>query len=67
MPDISMCSGKNCLMKETCYRYNAKPSEFMQTYFCEPPLKEDKTCDYYWENKNSDAKLRELKDKLDKI
>jgi hypothetical protein len=48
MPDITMCSGTNCPLKETCYRYTATPSEFMQSYFVNPPIKEDETCDYYW-------------------
>lgn len=47
MPDISMCSGLNCPLKETCYRYKATPS-FHQSYFMPPPLKEDTSCDYYW-------------------
>jgi hypothetical protein len=32
MPDISMCTNEECPLKETCYRYNATPSEFMQAY-----------------------------------
>lgn len=31
MPDISMCSNKKCKFKKDCYRFTAKPSEFMQT------------------------------------
>ena len=49
MPDITMCPGGNCPMKETCYRYKAKPSEY-QSYFTETPFKmvEGKIeCDYY--------------------
>jgi hypothetical protein len=47
MPDITMCSGKDCPLKETCYRYTAKPSEYRQSYFLSPPNK-GKKCDYYW-------------------
>jgi hypothetical protein len=32
MPDISMCQNKECNMKESCYRYTAKPSEQWQSY-----------------------------------
>lgn len=46
-PDITMCMGTNCPYKETCYRYTAKPSEFWQSWFMEPPIENGK-CDYYW-------------------
>ena len=46
MPDISMCKGTNCPLKETCYRHKATPSDW-QSYFTEPPVKEDGTCDHY--------------------
>ena len=32
MPDISMCNGQDCPIKEYCYRYTAEPSEFWQTW-----------------------------------
>ena len=47
MPDISMCSGQNCPLKETCYRYKATPSKFRQSYFMNPPFKEDGTCEHH--------------------
>ncbi len=50
MPDISMCHGTNCPLKETCYRYKAKPNERWQSYI-QPPIENDK-CDYYWEVKD---------------
>lgn len=56
MPDITMCSGGNCPMKETCYRYKAKPSEFWQSYFTEIPFKmvEGKIeCTHYMELYNN--------------
>jgi len=53
MADITMCSGKNCPLAETCYRYNATPSKFWQSYFTEPPIKNGK-CEYYWEVKTED-------------
>lgn len=55
MPDISMCFGNDCHKKESCYRYTATPSEFRQSYFGKPPIKDDK-CDYYWDNKNKNGR-----------
>lgn len=51
MPDITMCSGEDCPLKATCYRYKAKPSDYCQSYFTESPYdaKENK-CNYYWES-----------------
>lgn len=51
MPDITMCEGTGCLLKDTCYRAQAKPSEYRQAYFYEPPFEEKMTehsCDYHW-------------------
>ena len=50
MPDITMCSDHNCPQKEDCYRYNAKPSEYSQSYFVGSP-RENNKCDYFWEMK----------------
>jgi len=50
MPDISMCLGRSCELKEICYRYKANPSKYMQTYFSIPPNK-GLECDYFWEIK----------------
>ncbi|KKN58939.1 hypothetical protein LCGC14_0547420 [marine sediment metagenome] len=32
MPDITMCTGANCPLRKSCYRYMAKPSQ-RQSYF----------------------------------
>lgn len=32
MPDITMCTNDECPLRESCYRYMAKPSEYMQSY-----------------------------------
>lgn len=59
MPDITMCPGGNCPMRETCYRHKATPSMY-QSYFMETPFKmiEGKIeCDHYMEvykKKNND-------------
>lgn len=36
MPDISMCEGGSCPLKEECYRYRAKPN-YHQTYLVDIP------------------------------
>jgi len=48
MADITKCEGKDCPLKENCYRYTAEPSEYSQAYFTEPPIKDGK-CEYYLE------------------
>ena len=61
MPDISLCIGNQCSIKEKCYRYTAKPDEYGQAYFSVPPYKDkeenkhkDVYCEYFW-----DIKFRE--------
>ena len=49
MPDITMCNGIGCEAKETCYRYKAIPNEHRQSYFLEPPIKNN-GCEYYYFN-----------------
>jgi hypothetical protein len=49
MPDITMCDGGGCTIKDFCYRHMAKASE-RQSFFIEPPYKKkmDGTdCKYY--------------------
>lgn len=46
MADITMCLGTNCPLKEKCYRFTAKASEY-QSYFMKPPFK-DGNCEMYW-------------------
>ena len=51
MPDICMCSGRDCPLSNTCYRFLATPTPIMQSFFGKPPYdKEKKECDYYWED-----------------
>ena len=40
MADISMCEGKGCERKETCYRFKATPNEHRQSY-TKPSLKKE--------------------------
>lgn len=60
MADITKCTGANCPHKEKCYRFTAVDSEFMQSYFTIPPLKNGK-CDMYW-GENSQNIFNQLKD-----
>ena len=53
MADITMCSGEKCPLKENCYRYTAKPNEFRQAYFMEPPVIGE-TCEYFWRDEVSE-------------
>jgi hypothetical protein len=47
MPDITMCSGADCPLKETCYRFKAMANIYGQAYFSKPPYI-DEGCEYYW-------------------
>jgi len=50
MPDICMCRGETCPIKETCYRYLAVPSKPLQSYYSKIPFDiENDFCDYYIE------------------
>mgnify|MGYP000013904373 FL=1 len=49
MPDITMCSGEGCPLKEKCWRYLAEPSEYWQSYFMKAPYAyETPGCEHYW-------------------
>lgn len=51
MPDVTMCEGTGCPLRDSCYRYTATPSDFRQSYFTEKPYDDDSgECDYYWSN-----------------
>lgn len=52
MPDITMCKGRDCPLRESCYRYTATPSEYRQSYFVTDPieLRDDDDCDYWIDN-----------------
>jgi hypothetical protein len=51
VPDITKCLAIGCERRHTCYRYISQPYHFQQSYFTQTPLKEDGSCDYYWEHK----------------
>jgi hypothetical protein len=46
MTDISKCDGKNCELKDKCWRFNA-PDSYQQAYF--NPQKRGKDCEYLWD------------------
>lgn len=55
MPGITMCSGESaegqvCLIKNTCYRYTAIPSDYQS--FMNAPIELDaqKGCRNFWDN-----------------
>ena len=52
MPDITMCMGTGCPIKEQCLRHTSRPDEYRQSYFVHPPLDEDGRCDHFWSNGN---------------
>ena len=61
MPDITMCKGGNCPIKETCYCFTATPSEWRQSYFIDVPLKEDGTCEYFMKIWDKPKELMRIK------
>ena len=66
MPDITMCSGKNCEIKNECYRYRAIPNEFRQSWFADNDLYKYGSCDFFTSVKGwPDSYLREVEE-LDK-
>ena len=60
MADITKCTGKGCEFKNKCYRFTAKDSFQMQSYFTIPPIKNGK-CDMYW-GENSERIFNQLKE-----
>lgn len=48
MPDIALCEGTGCPLKEKCYRYKATPSKYRQSYFYEIPYL-GSNCEYFVE------------------
>jgi len=58
-PDITLCKGKGCPVRENCYRYKAKPSDY-QSYFVEDFPCRDSVNDgryhYFWAVKDNGKK-----------
>jgi hypothetical protein len=60
MSDITKCTGKECHLKEDCYRYTA-PMGYHQSMFKEPPPIKDGNCEYFWRYEEPKLTSRELK------
>lgn len=43
-----MCPGNHCPLKDTCFRFKAKPNEYYQAYFLHHPIGKKGKCEYYW-------------------
>ena len=56
MPDICMCSGHLCNIKENCYRFTATPGKY-QSYFSLPPNTDINTCEYFYNNGRKDPEV----------
>ena len=51
MPDISMCSGEGCPIKEECHRHTAPHNKAWQTFFVYVPYDHAyKGCEYFIDN-----------------
>lgn len=57
MPDITLCTNKDCPIRSACYRYRAKPDKYWQSFANftwkmtpEPDFDQpEPDCDYFWE------------------
>lgn len=59
MPDICMCSGEGCPLKDKCYRSQAKPF-VAQSYFLKPPF-DGKECKYFWPLEGNEIRKKDKK------
>ena len=50
MADITMCKGDMCPNKNKCYRYTATVNPYRQSFFMTTPIKDDGSCDEFWED-----------------
>jgi hypothetical protein len=50
MPDIEKCSPTDCKIKETCYRYTARPSEWQSYRDFSKVVKFYKDCEFLISN-----------------
>ena len=58
MPDITMCKNDNCPLGVSCYRYNATPSQHIQSYAKFEPIIDEVLdeieCKMYLETPNNE-------------
>lgn len=57
MADISMCHGKDCELREKCFRFTARPDKIAQSYII--PNKPGKDCDMFWDNSKMSYETKE--------
>lgn len=55
MPDITMCTNKDCELSDTCYRVQAEPSK-MQSYSSYENICTEGDRTRYWEVKSNNTK-----------
>lgn len=48
VPDIAMCVGSKCPLKESCYRFTAKPNKISQCYLLGAPYDPKGNCCFYY-------------------
>lgn len=49
MTDITKCTGDQCQLKESCYRFIATSNKLWQSMFSKVPYnKKKRQCDFYW-------------------
>lgn len=48
MPDITMCNNVVCTKRSTCYRFQADPKPFWQSW-SNFEQREDGECSHYWD------------------
>lgn len=55
MIDITKCKGIGCPLKDDCYRYTAKDSGILQSWFTDNNIGEETDdgfeCEYFWQVK----------------
>jgi hypothetical protein len=45
MPDLTLCTNEDCNINYMCYRFKAKPSEYVQSYIRFEP--QDDHCEFF--------------------
>jgi hypothetical protein len=61
MADISMCLGRHCAARQSCYRFRAVADGDDQSYgnFDRSPIAGPQSCDYFWPVDQAEGALRE--------
>jgi len=53
MVDISMCTGRGCNDKNTCFRYLAFPDEYQSYIMIDTRDMDREKCEMYWRCRNA--------------